>query len=89
LGKDLRPAKVKDAGAEFDRENRCWGLKLHRPRILRGHFTGDGHTDDSNDAHIEDVQCLLEHEVPIEMCPGLAALLRKGGEYYVLTRVSG
>jgi heterokaryon incompatibility protein (HET) len=82
-----RSAKIKDTGAEFDQENGWEVLKIHRPKILRGHFTRDGHMDDSSDMHIEDVQHVPENEVLIEMYPGLAALLRKEGEYYVFIRV--
>jgi hypothetical protein len=83
----FRSAKINDAGAEFERENGREILKLHRPRILQGHFTRDGHVDDSNNTHIEDVQHLSEGEVLVEMYPGLAALLREEGEYYVFIQV--
>ena len=58
-------------------------LSLSRQRILRGYITRDGHLDDSEVMHIESVQAVKEDEVLIEMYPGLAALLKMDGDYYV------
>ena len=82
-----RSIKVNDAGVEFNQEDGHQILRLYRLMILRGFFTRDGHMDDSTGTHVEDVKHLSEDEVLIEMYPGLAALLRKQGEYYVFTRV--
>jgi hypothetical protein len=82
-----RSANIFDGAVEFSQENGREILKLQRPRILQGYFSIDGHIDDSDETHIEDVQSLPEEEVLIEMYPGLAALLKKNGEYYVFIRI--
>jgi hypothetical protein len=89
-----RTTKVEDiegTRAEFGQERSFSILKLNRPGILQGYFTRNGHIDDSTDTHIEDVQDLKKDEVLIEIYPGLdpglAALLMKEDEHYILILV--
>ncbi|ORY09096.1 heterokaryon incompatibility protein-domain-containing protein [Clohesyomyces aquaticus] len=77
----------KDTVEDLEVEDGQTILRLLRPRILRGYFTRDGHIDGSNTTHIETVQSLKDDEVLIEMYPGVAAFLKKAGEFYIFLRV--
>jgi hypothetical protein len=80
-------ANYQDGAGDVNMENGMPILSLLRPRILRGYVTKDGHIDDSKGMRIEAVEMLQEDEVMIEMYPGLAALLKMDGEYYVFVQV--
>jgi hypothetical protein len=82
-----RMANYQDGAGDVNMENGMPILSLLRPRILRGYVTKDGHIDDSKGMRIEAVEMLQEDEVMIEMYPGLAALLKMDGEYYVFVQV--
>ena len=77
-----RPQEPKDDSTWFETNGGVLYLTIMRPRILRGYFTRDGHLDGSVETTIQEVESLAEHEVLIEMFPGLAALLnRQKGNY--------
>ncbi|KAL1611955.1 hypothetical protein SLS60_000178 [Paraconiothyrium brasiliense] len=82
-----RSANISDGRAAFSEEGGREILTLDRPRILQGYFTRNGHIDDSDQTHLEEVQSLPEDEVLIEMYPGLSALLKKDGDCYVFVRI--
>jgi hypothetical protein len=80
-------ANYQDSAGDVNLKNGVPILNLFRQRILRGYITKDGHLDDSEAIHIESIQVLKENEFLIEMYPGLAALLKKDGDYYVFIQV--
>lgn len=82
-----RPSNDRDSGAVFITENGFHVLILHRPKILQGYFTRNGHIDDEKNMCIEGLEHLREGEVLIEIYPGLAALLRQENTYHVFTQV--
>jgi hypothetical protein len=77
-----RPSSDKDSDAIFTSENGHRVLTLHRPEILQGYFTRNGHIDDEQDMRIESFQGLRKGEILIEIYPGLAALLRQKKNLY-------
>jgi hypothetical protein len=83
-----RPSNDRDSDAVFTTENGHQVLTLHRPEILQGYFTRNGHIDDENDMRVEEFDGLRKGEILIEMYPGLAALLRQKEDlYYVFIQI--
>ena len=77
-----RPSNDRGSDAVFTTENGYQVLTLHRPEILQGYFTRNGHIDDEKDMRIEELDCLRKGEILIELYPGLAALLRQKEDLY-------
>lgn len=82
-----RPTNLRDIQAEFNTENGCRVLTLHRSRITQGYLTRNGHLDDEKGMLIEDLNCLRIGEILVEMYPGLAMLLKQEAEYCTFIQV--
>lgn len=78
-----------DDGAVMGWEDGRRVLSLRRPRIRKGFFTRNGHLDEvkKKDMRIGGVESLKNDEILIEIYPGLAALLRQEGGFYVFIQV--
>lgn len=77
-----RPSNDRDSDPVFTTENGHRVLTLHRPEILQGYFTRNGHIEDEKDMRVEELDRLQRGEILIEMYTGLAALLRQKEDLY-------
>jgi hypothetical protein len=79
-----RQATVEDFTHRFVYFDQRRAFVFTKPQIMKGYFTRDGHLDNSNSMQAEDVANLPDDKILIEIYPGMAVLLRKEAEHFVL-----